>query len=184
MKNSRSHLLHLALSALFAAIICAGAFVSVPLPGLVPIAIQNMFSVLAGLVLGPLWGMLSVALYMAAGAVGAPVFAGAQGGFVVFASPPGGYLWGYLIAAGLAGLIAGSPKAGRRDALPRMIIAVAAAMLVVYVPGVIQLKFLLHLPWKGALVSGVVPFLIGDAIKGAVLVLVAPRLRRVAASLN
>jgi hypothetical protein len=72
------------LTALFAALISAGAFIAIPLPvSPVPIAIQNLFAVLAGLVLGPVFGALSVGLYLLAGAIGAPVFAGATGGFVL-----------------------------------------------------------------------------------------------------
>jgi biotin transport system substrate-specific component len=103
--------LFLVYGALFAALISAGAFVSVPLPfSPVPIVLQNFFVVLAGLVLGPLWGAFSVALFLLAGALGVPVFAGASGGIAVFARPTGGFLLGYLPGAFLSGLLAGSPQ--------------------------------------------------------------------------
>jgi biotin transport system substrate-specific component len=50
--------------------------------------------------------------------------------------------------------------------------------LVVYVPGVIRLKFALNSGWGKALAAGFIPFLIGDAVKGVIAVLIAPRLRR------
>jgi biotin transport system substrate-specific component len=173
------------LTALFAALIAAGAFISIPLPfSPVPIAIQNLFAVLAGLVLGPVFGALSVGLYLLAGALGAPVFAGATGGFVHFAAPSGGYLFGYLLAAGAAGLIAGFPKNGDRSgglALWRAIAAVVAGFAVVYVPGLLQLKAVLAATWPEALAWGLSPFIIGDVIKAVVVVFAAPRLRQAVA---
>jgi biotin transport system substrate-specific component len=62
-----------------------------------------------------------------------------------------------------------------------VIAAAAAGILVVYVPGLLWLKSKLNLPWSGAFAAGFVPFLIGDAIKGVVAVIIAPRLRSVVA---
>ena len=60
--------------------------------GPIPIVLQNALAVLAGLLLGPLFGGLSVLLFLVAGAVGLPVFSGGSGGFAVFAGPTGGGL--------------------------------------------------------------------------------------------
>jgi biotin transport system substrate-specific component len=167
--------------ALFAALIAVGTFIAIPV-GPVPIVLQNMFALLSGLVLGPLLGGSAVALYLVAGALGAPVFAGAAGGFVQFLSPSGGYLYGYLLAAIAAGLMAGKPRAGNKTPLWRIIIAVIAGLLVIYIPGVIQLKIVLGCPWfPEAFLFGFTPFLIGDAVKGVIAVLIAPRLRSIAA---
>ncbi|MDR2784147.1 MAG: biotin transporter BioY, partial [Treponema sp.] len=114
---------------------------------------------------------------LAAGAIGAPVFAGGAGGFVHFMAPSGGFLYGYFLAAVVAGFIAGRPRADQKTRLWRIIAASVAGMLVVYVPGVIQLKILFAMTWKTAFFTGCVPFLIGDAVKTAVAVIIAPRLR-------
>jgi biotin transport system substrate-specific component len=163
--------------ALFAALISAGAFISIPLPfSPVPIVMQNFFAVLAGLTLGPLWGAFSAALFLLAGALGAPVFAGAAGGLAVFLRPSGGFLPGYLLGAFLAGLIAGAPRAEKR---PRPLIITAAVLgfLVVYIPGLLRLNAVLGKGWIAALWGGFFPFLPGDAFKAAIAVLCAPRLR-------
>ena len=55
-------------SAVFAALICAGWMMSIPV-GPIPIVLQNALAVLAGLLLGPLFGGLSVLLFLVAGAV-------------------------------------------------------------------------------------------------------------------
>jgi biotin transport system substrate-specific component len=167
----------LVLAALFGALIAAGAFIAIPLPfSPVPVVLQNLFSLLAGLVLGPTLGAAAVGLYLLAGIIGAPVFAGATGGIARALGPTGGFLLGYLFSAFTAGLIAGRP---RREAVPlwRIILAVAAGLLIVYVPGLLRLRFALG-SWAKALVSGFLPFILGDAVKGVIAVLITPRLRR------
>jgi biotin transport system substrate-specific component len=167
----------LVLAALFGALIAAGTFISIPLPfSPVPVVLQNLFSLLAGLVLGPVLGAAAVGLYLLAGIIGAPVFAGATGGIARALGPTGGFLLGYLFSAFTAGLIAGRP---RREAVPlwRIILAVLAGLLIVYGPGLLRLRFAVG-SWAKALVSGFLPFIPGDAVKGVIAVLIAPRLRR------
>jgi biotin transport system substrate-specific component len=178
LKNNKKKrtLIRVVLSALFAALTAAGAFIAIPV-GSIPIVLQNLFAMLSGLLLGPFLGGAAVLLYLIAGAIGAPVFAGGAGGFVHFMAPSGGFLYGYFLAAVTAGFIAGTPRAERKTALLRIIAAAVAGMLVIYVPGVIQLKILYKMTWTTALLAGFVPFLIGDAIKTVVAVLIAPRLR-------
>ena len=175
-------LVRITLTALFAALIAAGTFIAIPI-GPVHIVLQNLFALLSGLILGPLMGGTSVALFLLAGILNFPVFAGASGGIVRFAGPTGGYLPGYLLSAVTAGLIAGHPRGNRGTSLPRIIAAVAAGLLVVYVPGVAWLKISRNLSWTRALLAGFVPFIIGDTLKGIAAVLIAPRLRRTAADL-
>jgi biotin transport system substrate-specific component len=107
MTPSKGFSIQLALSCLFAALCCAGAFISIPLPAIpVPVVLSNLFAVLAGLLLGPYWGGFSVFLYLVIGALGFPVFSGGTSGLAHFAGPAGGYLAGYLLAAVMAGFIA------------------------------------------------------------------------------
>ena len=171
-------LTRISLTALFAAITAAGAFIVIPV-GPVPIVLQNAFALLSGLILGPVHGTAAVGLYLIAGILNFPVFAGGSGGIVRFAGPTGGFLVGYLLAAFTAGIIAGRP--GIRTPLPRLIAAVAAGLLVVYVPGVSWLKISRKLDLEKAVLAGFVPFIIGDVIKGIAAVFIAKRLRVVAA---
>ncbi len=170
------------LVALFAALIAAGTFIAFPLPvSPVPIVLQNLFVVLAGLVLGPALGAAAVAVYLLVGAVGAPVFAGATGGFAHFFGPTGGYLAGYLAAALVAGLVAGKPRPEVKTPILALAAAAVLAFLAVYVPGVLRLKAVLGADWSKALAAGFLPFIAGDLVKAAIAVAVAPRLRRLAA---
>jgi biotin transport system substrate-specific component len=170
------------LTALFAALTAAGTFIAIPLPfSPVPVVLQNLFALLSGLILGPALGSAAVGLYLLAGAIGAPVFAGASGGFIRFLGPTGGFLIGYLLAALTAGLIAGRPRPEIQTPLWRIILAVLAGFLIIYAPGLIRLKFALDKSWAAALAAGFVPFIIGDLLKGIAAVIIAPRLRRIAA---
>jgi biotin transport system substrate-specific component len=124
-----------------------------------------------------------VGLYLLAGALGAPVFAGATGGFTRFLGPTGGFLLGYLLAALIAGLIAGQPRTGKRTPAWRIILATSLAFLSIYLPGLLRLKQLMNLGWTETAAAGFLPFLIGDTIKGIAAVAIAPRLRRMIAEL-
>ncbi|MDR1419321.1 MAG: biotin transporter BioY [Treponema sp.] len=179
----RKAVLRLSFTALFAALVASGTFIAFPpFPySPVPVVLQNFFVLLAGLVLGPVSGTASVALYLAAGTLGAPVFAGGSGGIVHLAGPTGGFLFGYLLSAFTAGIIAGTPKAGKKIPLWRVFLAAFPGLLVVYIPGVTRLKFAMGGPWTDALITGLVPFIPGDIVKGIMASLVAPRLRRAAA---
>jgi biotin transport system substrate-specific component len=122
-----------------------------------------------------------VALYLAAGILGAPVFAGASGGMARLLGPTGGYLLGYLLAAFVAGLLAGRP---RPDTPPwRLILAASLALVSVYIPGLLRLKQLMGFDWAQVFAGGLLPFLPGDIAKAVVAVLIAPRLRRIIAEL-
>jgi biotin transport system substrate-specific component len=177
----RKTILNITFTALFASLIAGGAFIAIPVPfSPVPIVLQNLFIVLAGLVLGPALGSAAAALYLIAGALGLPVFAGATGGFAHFAGPTGGFLCGYFFAALAAGIIARRPNVKSKAPLLRIIIAAVFAFLVIYIPGVLWLeRFVGSVP--KALIAGFFPFLIGDAIKIAIAISVAGRLRRTVA---
>ena len=170
------------LMALFAALIAAGTFIAIPI-GPVPIVLQNFFALLSGLVLGPFLGAAAAGLYLLAGILSLPVFAGLSGGIARFAGPTGGFLIGYLLAALCAGSIAGRPRIQNKIPLPRLITAAAAGLLIVYVPGVAWLKISQNISWTKAFFAGFIPFAAGDIFKGIAAVLIAPRLRRIAAEL-
>jgi len=149
-------------ASLFAALIAVGAFIAIPV-GPVPIVLQNFFVLLAGLTLGSRLGMVSVAVYLLAGAVGLPVFAGATGGIGRILGPTGGYLLGYLPAVWVTGFIAGGEgKKWHRDAA-----AAVCGSLIVYACGVPWLKGITGMTWGASLGVGMLPFLAGDAAKVA-----------------
>ena len=174
MKDTRQGLRMTVFGALMAALMAVGSYLFIPL-GPVPIVLQNMFVLLAGLLLGSRWASASVAVYLLSGALGLPVFAGGMGGIGRLAGPTGGYLVGYLPAAWLTGLI--SEKAGRR--LWGDVAAMVCGSLAVYGCGVSWLKVLTSMTWSRALVVGLYPFIPGDVLKIAAAALIAGKLRPV-----
>lgn len=180
LSAKRRSITRTAMIALFAALTAAGAFITVPLYP-VPMVLQNLFPVLSGLVLGPLMGSAAVGLFLAAGALGAPVFSGGTGGIARFFGPTGGFLLGYLLAAAVAGLIVGRPRRDKRTPGWRIALAAALGFVAIYVPGLLRLHAVTGLPWLGTLTAGFFPFIPGDIIKGIAATLAARQLRRVVA---
>jgi biotin transport system substrate-specific component len=161
-------------AALMAALMAAGAYIAIPV-GPVPIVLQNLFIMLAGLLLGPRWGTASVGVYLLAGAFGLPVFSGGSGGLARFAGPTGGYLLGFLPAVYLIGLIS---RRNRRRVFWDVLAMVLGTALI-YALGVSWLKVWTNMSFEKAVAAGVLPFLIGDAFKIAAAVPIARALRPV-----
>ncbi len=172
MDASSQQLKRMVYAALMAALTAAGAYLAIPL-GPVPIVLQNLFIMLAGLLLGGRWGLISVAVYLLAGAVGLPVFAGGTGGVGKFVGPTGGYLLGFGAAAYLIGIISESGR-GR---VTIDVLAMVAGTLIIYAFGVSWLKVVTGISFSKALTVGMLPFLIGDALKIAAAIPIARALR-------
>lgn len=171
--NKPSNQLHMTIYAsLLAALTAAGAFIAIPI-GPVPIVLQNFFVILTGLLIGSRWGVASVGVYLLAGILGLPVFAGGTGGIGRIVGPTGGYLLGYLPAVYVIGRVC-------EMAPPKAVFDIAAAVcgsLIVYACGVPWLKLLTGMTWSKALAAGMLPFLLGDVLKIIAAVPVAAVLR-------
>ena len=174
---------------LFAGLICAGCFLSRPLPGGGTISAQNMFAALSGLVLGGLQGAGAVGLFLVLGLSGLPVFAGTKAGLAAIQGPAGGFLIGYFAGAFVGGLILGSPMKKERKTvvfITRTVIAVLLAFALQYAVGI---------PWYAScmdalgqpktfsqvLNSTFFPFIAADSIKIFLSFILTLTLRPVAA---
>ena len=187
MKNK--NVLKLSFVALFAAIIAVGCFIAIPI-GVVPIVLQNMLAVLSGCLLGTKLAGAPVALFLVAGLVGLPVYAGGGSGVAHWMGPTGGFLPGYLLGAIVAGVIAGVPSVEEKKitwkGVVRISVAMFAGMIVLYIPGVWRFA-----SW--ALGAGkvpvdksvmaytmgacVIPYIPGDILKTVVAIPVALKVR-------
>ena len=148
----------------FAVMTALGAHVRIPLPWTpVPITLQTFFVSLAGATLGPVLGPASQGLYLAVGAAGVPVFAGGLGGLAyLLGGPTTGYLLGFVPATVCTGWLI------RRREAPGILwtmLSMAAGTLTVYACGVAWLVWSLNLSLATALAQGLLPFLLGDAVK-------------------
>jgi biotin transport system substrate-specific component len=160
------------LASLMAALTAVGAYIHIPV-GPVPIVLASLFVLLSGLLLGSRWGLISMGLYLLVGAIGIPVFSGGRGGVAHFLGPTGGYLFGYVLSAWVTGLI--SERSHKSPTL--QIIAIIFGSLAIYVTGVPWLKRVADMSWEKSFMVGVVPFLIGDAVKGAAALVLARSVR-------
>ena len=191
MKNK--NILKVSFVALFAAIVCIGCYFKIPL-GPVPIVLQNALCILTSAILGSFLGGAPTALFLLAGLIGLPVYAGGTSGIAVWAGPTGGFLMGYLLGAILTGFIAGRPSVAEKKfswkILVRLIIAIFAGMIVLYIPGIIHF---VNWATKGGRVPAdktafaytmgacVIPYLPGDLLKIIVAVPVALKVRPILA---
>jgi biotin transport system substrate-specific component len=126
----------------------------------VPYTLQTLMVLLAGAFLGPRNGMLSQSAYIAAGSLGAPVFAGGASGIAVLLGPTGGYLLSFPIAAALAGYMV-----RKRHTLPWIALSMAAALAVVFTLGATYLALFFTHRFSTALNAGVLIFSWWDLLK-------------------
>ncbi|GGK69025.1 biotin biosynthesis protein BioY [Planomonospora parontospora subsp. parontospora] len=128
----------------------------------VPVTGQTFAVVLVGAALGMNRAALSMALYMLVGIAGVPWFAGGASGF---GGPTFGYVLGFIAAAALVGRLA---ERGGDRTVARTVGTMVLGNLTIYAFGLPVLIATLGLGLGEALAAGVIPFLVGDAIKIAV----------------
>jgi biotin transport system substrate-specific component len=130
----------------------------------VPITGQTLGVLLVGASLGSWRGGSAALLYLVWGIVGLPVYAGGEAGlgYLGLASPSGGYLWGFVIAAVLVGLLA---ERGWDRSIGSAIGAMLLGSLVIYLFGVPWLMAAVGFGFGDALEAGVYPFVVGDVVK-------------------
>lgn len=141
----------------------------------IPVTGQTFAVLLAGAILGPRRGALSVLAYIVEGLMGLPIFAQGRAGPAVLAGPTGGYLVGFVAAAYVVGVLA-------RQGWDRRPVTTALAMIagnvVLYSFGLAWLYCLTRLFAKplsaGIWAVGLYPFLLGDLIKIALAVTILP----------
>lgn len=130
MRNKK--VLNMVLCALFAALIAVGAFIKIPVP-VVPFTLQLEFVLLAGILLGPKLGALSVIVYVVIGLLGVPVFANG-GGITYIFQPSFGYLIGFILGAFVTGLIANKEK---NPSFLRVLTGSLLGLAIVYIFGMV-----------------------------------------------
>ena len=163
-------LISAALIVAFAALMAAGAQISV-LMAPVPMTMQTFAVLLAGAVLGPVRGPVSVLLYLALGAAGLPVLSDGASGFAAFAGSTAGYLFAFPLAALLVGLLY-----DRARGLPVRFGLLLVAHVLILTLGAGWLAT--DIGVSAALEHGVAPFLIGMAVKSALVVAAAAACKR------
>lgn len=154
----------------FAALAALAAQMAVRLPYTpVPVTMQTLVVVLAGIVLGPRDGFYAMCGYVGAGALGAPVFAGLAFGPAVLLGPTGGYIVAFPAAALVAGLVFRSLGGGRAAAAAGSLTGSACILA----GGTMYLMLLSGLSASGTASLSVTPFLAAEALKAGAAALLA-----------
>ncbi|MFY1676888.1 MULTISPECIES: biotin transporter BioY [unclassified Streptomyces] len=145
-----------------AALTGLAAQLAVPVPGSpVPVTGQTLAALLVGTALGAGRGFLSLAVYALVGMAGVPWFAGGGSGA---GAPSLGYVFGMLLAAAAVGALA---RRGADRSAWRMAGTMLVGEAIIYAVGVPYLALSTGMSATAALAAGLVPFLVGDALKAA-----------------
>lgn len=151
---------------LFAFLTAVGAQVEIPVQP-VPFTLQTIFVLLAGALLGPKEGFASMVLYITAGTLGAPVFAGFSAGWLVLFGPTGGYLWGFPLGAAVVGFLVHQKRktSSEMPSLLFLVPAFFAGKVVIFALGILQLQWVLFHDWNKALQAGLYIFGLWGIVK-------------------
>ncbi|WP_297850572.1 biotin transporter BioY [uncultured Corynebacterium sp.] len=171
--------------AVFAALISVLGFVAIPIGSAgVPIVLQNVATILAGLVLGGRRGFFATGLFLLI-SIAFPVLAGGRTLIQAFAGPTIGYLLGYLLGAAAAGYIAyRAPRNNKLAMVGYFALGGVVAVLLQYFFGALGLMWRADMAF-GPAIAAQLPFILPGMAKLAVMIAIAmavhaafPQLRR------
>ena len=149
----------------------------------VPLTMQTLVVLMIGMAFGARLGVATVALYLLEGAAGLPIFSGTPEkgiGLAYMMSTTGGYLFGFVVAAGAVGFLA---ERGWDRNLSTTALAMLIGTVLIYIPGVLWLGMVLG--WDKPILSwGLTPFLAGDALKLVIAAVLMPSLWRLLSALK
>jgi biotin transport system substrate-specific component len=130
----------------------------------VPITGQTLGVLLVGASLGAGLGAVSMALYLAQGALGLPFYSGGDSGteFLRLSAVTGGYLWGFVLCAAVVGALA---ERGWDRSIRSSIGAMFLGEVALYAVAIPWLMGALDVPLTEALALGLAPFIVGDTLK-------------------
>jgi biotin transport system substrate-specific component len=158
------------------------AHIVIPLPWTpVPVTGQTFGVLFVAVLLGARRGAITLILYLLEGAAGLPVFQPlGLPGLARFAGPTAGYLFSYPLAALVTGWlvergakIRGSRVGGSRLAGLSLVGALISGEAIIFACGCAWLALFLGMGWSVALSQGALPFVSGETIKMALIVVAA-----------
>ena len=151
------------LSALFAALTAAGAFIRIPMP-VSSFTLQVFFTGLAGCLLGSRWGAVSQSIYVLLGLLGLPIFT-AGGGLGALFHPTGGFLPGMIAMAWVTGTV----TRRRGYGFWNVFLACMAGLGALYAIGLPWMHVIMNIyhDWSVSqtIISGMLIFLPADLLK-------------------
>jgi biotin transport system substrate-specific component len=166
-------------SALFSALFVISSYLNIHLGFTpIPISLENLVVMLAGAILGPVYGFLSMALVVVLTALGLPL--NGSGGLTKVLGPTGGFLWAFPFAAFFIGLFVKKIKTrGTVHFILLFLVLEVFGSLLVYVTGVPWLSHAAKMPMEKAMVVGCYPYLPGDAVKAVIAAIILQPVRKI-----
>jgi len=162
--------------AVMVALIAVLSQIWLPMPGGVPMTLQTLAVMLAGIILGPIKGGLAVLIYVAMGAIGLPVFTGFSGGFSVALGITGGYIMGFVVAAPIIGLLSSPQKTKKTLFFIKLLIGLLLGQAVIFSFGTLWIMRLSGMSLSAALPYSLIPFIVPEIIKTALAVVLGIRI--------
>lgn len=164
----------MAIIALMTAVLCILAPISIPVfISPVPVSLGVLAVYLTAYVLSPLDATISVIIFILLGTFGLPVFSGYSGGLSKLVGPTGGYIIGFLFTVYISSLFIHMKKGIIFD-----VIGMITGLALCYILGTIWFSYQQGKGFIASLLLCVVPFLIGDAIKIIVAVILGTQLNK------
>ncbi len=172
MQSNKLSVRDLCQIAIFTAIICICAQISIPMPYGVPLTLQTFAIPLAGVILGPKKGTLAVLVYILIGAIGMPVFSGFKGGLNVVVGATGGFILSFPLMTLAAGI--GEMKNSKVS----LTLGVVLGILVNYLCGIFYFSFIMMSDLRTAFIACVLPFIPTDIIKIILVIVFGSKLKK------
>lgn len=158
MLHNKSKTFRLVIIAVLSAVLAACSQVAIPLPGGVPLTLQTFAVALCGYLLGFPYAIISTAVWLLLGTVGAPVFASLRGGLSVLLGPTGGFLFGFLPMVTLCSL---TP---RKHPMLLQLLLGTLGLLCCHALGTLQYALIAQVPFGSAALLVSVPYLLKDIL--------------------
>ncbi|MBO4356419.1 MAG: biotin transporter BioY [Clostridia bacterium] len=162
--NNKNSISKLVITALGAALLAVCSWITIPFT--VPFTMQTFGIFIILLLLGGKYGTISIAVYIALGAVGVPVFSGFQAGIGHLLGLTGGYIFGFLLAGIFHIIIEPVMEKSKKTVIPFLILE----LLICYAVGTVWFSVVAH--GRGSaysiltvLTTCVFPYVIPDLVK-------------------
>ena len=177
--NSTFTTQNLVMMALFAAVLCVSAYISIPLPNGSHITFLNFIITLIALLFPLSQSVMIIVVWLLLGIVGVPVFIAGNAGLGYLIGPLGGYSIAFLIVGILIPLFRGK----KYNRIRYTIVSVISVILVDLI-GMVWLKTLNGMTWKAAWIAGFFSFILLDIVKAVVAAQVVPAFQRIVKNRN
>lgn len=174
MKTKTISTRSLVIMAMFAAVLCVSAYISIPLPNGSHITALNFIVTVIALVFPLEQSALILIIWTLLGLVGVPVFIGGNAGAGYLFGPLGGFSFAFILIAILVPLVRGQ----KYNRIMYTIVAIASAVLVDLV-GSLWLMFAADMTLKAALLAGFAPFIVLDIVKAVIAAQIAPQFKKI-----